>query len=151
MQARTLALGVFSLILASCAQQTPAGTTTGLFAKLQGSNVVPAITTEAWGYANATLSSGADLNITGSFYRLSGKATSIELRQAEVGSNSGTVVCTLEIPEASREARNGSFGKNCTAKDNGIQEDLVKTGKYYITVNTEANPNGEIRGQLGYE
>ncbi|GEM46477.1 CHRD domain-containing protein [Deinococcus cellulosilyticus] len=149
MQARTLILGVFSLILASCAQQVPAGTS-GLFAKLQGSNVVPAVTTDAWGYANATLN-GTDLNITGAFYRLSGKATSIELRQAKVGSNGGTVVCTLDIPEASREAKTGSFGKLCTAKDHGIQEDLVKTGNYYITVNTAANPAGEIRGQLGYE
>ncbi|GGJ26471.1 CHRD domain-containing protein [Deinococcus roseus] len=149
MHARTLAFGVFSLILASCAQQVPVAAPVFL-AKLSGNNVVPAVSGDAWGFANASFD-GTSMVINGNYYRLSGKATSIELRKAKVGQNSATVVCALDIKEDTSKVGNGTFSKTCTVKDQGIQEDLLKTGQYYVTVSTASHTDGELRGQLGYE
>lgn len=154
MRSRTLALGVLGLLMASCSQLAP-NTTPIFLAKLSGENVVPKITSEAWGYANGTLS-GNDLTLNGKFFRLSGKATGVKLMQGKVGQNSAMLaVCTFdpekEIQNDANKVGNGTFGKTCTFKDHKINEDVVKTGGYYLVVTTETHPDGELRGQLGYE
>jgi hypothetical protein len=75
-----------------------------------------------------------------SYSGLSGPATAAHFHgPAEAGKNAGVAVA---IPNATKSPVEGS----ATLTD--AQAADLEAGKYYINVHTQANPGGEIRGQV---
>jgi len=71
---------------------------------------------------------------------LSGPATAAHFHgPAEAGKNAGVAVA---IPNATKSPAEGS----ATLTD--AQAADLEAGKYYVNVHTQANPGGEIRGQV---
>ena len=71
---------------------------------------------------------------------LSGPATAAHFHgPAEAGKNAGVAVA---IPNATKSPATGS----ATLTD--AQAADLEAGKYYVNVHTQANPGGEIRGQV---
>ncbi len=114
-------------------------------ANLMGDQEVPAVSSDAQGVGIFTLDEKmSTLYINVSLNNLSGPITGIHIHEAEAGVN-GAVVFNL-----------GSFLSGNRAK--GVLKNISKdevtkllNGLYYINVHTEANPGGEIRGQIGLE
>jgi hypothetical protein len=125
-------------------------------AMLSGGEEIPPVNTTATGVASFTLqgeqSIKYDVNVTGM-----DKVTAAHIHNAPKGEN-GEVVVTLfkaESPtgQISGNLANGTFtASNLEGQMQGVPfGDLVKaveTGKAYVNVHTEKNPNGEIRGQI---
>jgi hypothetical protein len=125
-------------------------------AMLSGEEEIPPVDTAATGVASFTLlgeqSIKFDVNVTGM-----DKVTAAHIHNAPKGEN-GEVVVTLfkaDSPtgQISGHLANGTFtDSNLEGQMQGAPfVDLVKaveTGKAYVNVHTEKNPNGEIRGQI---
>ena len=151
----TISLVLFSLtyINLSVAQTVQ---TEAFSAMLSGGEEVPPVDTAATGVASFTLlgeqSIKFDVNVTGM-----DKVTAAHIHNAPKGEN-GEVVVTLfkaDSPtgQISGHLANGTFtDSNLEGEMQGAPfVDLVKaveTGKAYVNVHTEENPNGEIRGQI---
>ena len=110
-------------------------------ATLDGKSEVPATTSTGSGTADidydpASKKLSWKLTYTG----LSGPAKAAHFHgPAEAGKNAGVAVA---IPGATASPAEGS----ATLTD--AQAADLQAGKYYINVHTEANPGGEIRGQV---
>jgi hypothetical protein len=110
-------------------------------ATLDGKSEVPATTSTGTGTADidydpATKKLSWKLTYTG----LSGAPTAAHFHgPAEAGKNAGVAIA---IPGATSSPAEGS----ATLTD--AQAADLEAGKYYINVHTEANPAGEIRGQV---
>jgi hypothetical protein len=110
-------------------------------AALDGKSEVPATTSTGSGTADidydpATKKLSWKLTYTG----LSGPAKAAHFHgPAEAGKNGGVAVA---IPGATSSPAEGS----ATLTD--AQAADLEAGKYYVNVHTEANPGGEIRGQV---
>ena len=110
-------------------------------ATLDGKSEVPATTSTGTGTADidydpATKKLSWKLTYTG----LSGAAKAAHFHgPAEPGKNAGVAVA---IPGATSSPAEGS----ATLTD--AQAADLEAGKYYVNVHTEANPGGEIRGQV---
>jgi hypothetical protein len=110
-------------------------------AALDGKSEVPATTSTGSGTADidydpASKKLSWKLTYTG----LSGPAKAAHFHgPAEAGKNAGVAVA---IPGATASPAEGS----ATLTD--AQAADLQAGKYYINVHTEANPGGEIRGQV---
>jgi len=110
-------------------------------ATLDGKSEVPATTSTGTGTADidydpATKKLSWKLAYTG----LSGAAKAAHFHgPAEPGKNAGVAVA---IPGATSSPAEGS----ATLTD--AQAADLEAGKYYVNVHTEANPGGEIRGQV---
>src|ERR1700760_2512835 len=110
-------------------------------AMLDGKSEVPATTSTGTGTADvdydpATKKLSWKLTYTG----LTGPAKAAHFHgPAEVGKNAGVAIA---IPGAPSSPAEGS----ATLTD--AQAADLQAGKYYVNVHTEANPGGEIRGQL---
>ena len=125
--------------------------------QMSGGEEVPSVspTSTATGTAEFNLGSGGidyQVSVTGV-----SNVTSISIHSGNVGEN-GPVIVTLFRPNASADLANDvQAGGTITASDlEGPMQgkeisDLVSamsSGVTYVNVHTQANPNGEIRGQI---
>lgn len=124
-------------------------------AKLSGDQEVPPVTTsgKGWAWVNPMEESvWFKVNVTGL-----DKVTAAHIHSAKSGEN-GDVVVTLFKSDSPTGPKDGALAEgNFTATDlegpmkGKTLSDLVtamKNGETYVNVHTEANPKGEIRGQL---
>lgn len=149
-----IAISLFSVAnLNSAFAQTE---TEAFTANLSGGEEVPPVTTQATGVASFNVT-GADsvdysVNVTGM-----DKVTAAHIHEGKKGEN-GEVVVTLFNASSPTGPISGSLSNGTISKsslEGQMQEsavsDLVKSmerGETYVNVHTEANPNGEIRGQI---
>ena len=111
-----------------------------LKAELAGGQEVPAVETAATGTADVTYNSDTmELTYSVTFDGLSGSATAAHFHgPAAPGENAGPVVPIEDIESPSEG----------TATLTQEQADQLTGGQWYVNVHTEANPGGEIRGQV---
>ena len=110
-------------------------------ATLNAKSEVPPNASAATGTANINYDPATKkLSWTLTYSGLTGPATAAHFHgPAEAGKNAGVAVA---IPNAGKSPAEGS----ATLTD-AQAADLV-AGKYYVNVHTQANPGGEIRGQV---
>ena len=110
-------------------------------ATLDGKSEVPATTSTGSGTADVDYDPASKkLSWKLTYTGLSGPAKAAHFHgPAEAGKNAGVAVA---IPGATASPAEGS----ATLTD--AQAADLQAGKYYINVHTEANPGGEIRGQV---
>ncbi len=125
-------------------------------AKLTGKDEVPSTDTKATGMADfkviGTDSISYNINVTNMQ-----KVTEAHIHQGKAGVN-GPVVVTLFETKTPSPTTNGILSKGTITATNlegplkGKQINdlisMIKSGDTYVNVHTEANPKGEIRGQL---
>lgn len=115
---------------------------------LSGANEVPPVFTAATGTVNATLD-GTTLTLSGSFEGLSTPVapvggTGVHIHTGFTGENGGVSV-SLD-PELTNGNTAGTFDESVTLT--GDQIGLLQSRGFYINIHSEANPAGELRGQL---
>ncbi len=116
-------------------------------AKLNGSQEVPVVTTNAIGVGSFMLNAMRDticinIGVTG----LSGAITGIHIHEGDMGMNGGVF----------KDLTPFVVGNRITAILTGADVSSANvakflSGKFYVNIHTAANPNGEIRGQLNLE
>lgn len=114
-------------------------------AKLRGSNVVPAVTTNARGDGMVRLNpSETKITVDLHFDGLSGQATAATINGPALPGANADVIFTLTIP-------NGTNGHIHMQEFDITPDQLqqIRAGLWYIVVSTANNPTGEIRGQIG--
>jgi hypothetical protein len=109
-------------------------------ANLSGGEEVPPVETAASGTADITYDSETmELSWTVEFSGLSGTATAAHFHgPAPAGENAGPVI-TIEDLESPSE------GSATLTEEQAAQ---LAEGVWYVNVHTQANPGGEIRGQV---
>ena len=111
---------------------------------LSGDAEVPAVNTTARGVTTFNLNGTMDtLFVNGTFAGLSGKITGAHIHQAEAGANGDVLIgLTSHI--------NGNQIMGFVTGDalNSASLKAMLDGETYLNIHTEANPAGEIRGQL---
>lgn len=127
-------------------------------AGLTGNQEVPVVHTNATGTASFSATSnsttGYVLNITGM-----SNVTQADVNVAEQGKN-GPIILTLFTSKAPVSNITGVLSKGNITSSNlqgpmkGEQlsslTDLMQNGGAYVNIRTIQNPNGEIRGQIGF-
>jgi CHRD domain len=110
-------------------------------ATLDGKSEVPAVTTSGTGTADIDYDAATKkLTWKLTYSGLSGPATAAHFHgPAEPGKNAGVAVA---IPNVASSPAEGS----ATLTD--AQAADLTAGKYYVNIHTQANPGGEIRGQV---
>ena len=130
------------LSLGACSEAPMRPTSTALSARLSGASEVPAVMTDATGIVEASLGSGTNVltwKIT--YSGLSGPATGAHFHgPATAGQNAGVVV-PISAPLASPISGSATL-TTAQAAD-------LNAGRWYVNLHTAANPNGEVRGQMG--
>jgi len=124
-------------------------------AVLSGAEEVPPIETEAEGTATATLDeAGTTLTLEGTYTGLSSLLQEIggsaaRIHEAPRGEN-GPVVVPLTITPDETDPTSGTFSGTAPIGEGEGQLVLetLEANNYYINIHTEANPAGEIRGQI---
>lgn len=132
--AAVLLFAALMLVLSAC-QQAPK---TSFAASLNGQSEVPAVATDGTGTATLTLDGNA-FTLSGSYQNLSGPATMSHIHGPASESDTAGVVVALS-------AADGELSGSGTFTDAQLEE--LRAGLYYVNVHTDANPAGEIRGQL---
>ena len=130
------------LVFGACNMMPMAPTSSAMTARLSGASEVPAVMTDATGRVEASLTAGTNLLTWRVTYSgLSGPATGAHFHgPAMAGQNAGVVVpigAPLTSPITGSATLTPSQAADLTA------------GKWYVNLHTAANPNGEIRGQVG--
>jgi len=125
-------------------------------AKLTGKDEVPSKDTKATGIAGFNVIDNNTIGYTVNVTDIQ-KVTASHIHQGKAGVN-GPVVVTLFKTDNPSAMTNGTLAKGNITSSNlegplaGKQiSDLInimKNGDAYVNVHTEANPKGEIRGQL---
>jgi len=132
------------------------GETEAFSAMLSGGGEVPPVDTPATGVASFTWNGGQsiiyDLNVTGM-----DKVTATYIHNAAKGEN-GEVIVTLFKADSPTGVISGSLTNGTITASNlegqmqgALFRDFIKAieiGETYVNVQTEKNPNGEIRGQI---
>lgn len=137
----------FSLLSALTAQAANLQDHLLITAKLEGSQEVPAVTTNAVGVASFSLNATRDtMCVSVTVNGLSGAIMGAHVHEAAVGV-SGGVITDLSTFVSGNHINGMLTGANLT---NAMIAKYL-SGAYYINVHTAANPNGEIRGQLWLE
>lgn len=123
--------------------------------QMSGGEEVPSVSTTATGTAEFNLGSGG-IDYQASVTGIS-NVTSVSIHSGNVGEN-GPVIVTLYSPKTSADLSNDVHADGTiTAADlEGPMQgkeisDLVSamsSGVTYVNVHTQANPDGEIRGQI---
>ena len=110
-------------------------------ATMDGASEVPAKTTEGKGAVDATLDTSTKvLSYTVQYSNLSGPATAAHFHgPAASGANAGVMV-PIAAPLTS------PIKGTATLTDAQMAD--LESGKVYANVHTQANPGGEIRGQV---
>lgn len=148
-----VAISLFSVAnLNSAFAQTE---TEAFTAMLSGGEEVPPVTTQAMGVASFNVT-GADsvdysVDVTGM-----DKVTAAHIHSGKTGENGGVVVTLFNgstTGPISGNLANGTISESSLegSMQGTAVSDLVKAmerGETYVNVHTEANPNGEIRGQI---
>ena len=139
------ALGVMALLLSHCGGgggSTGSPNLTVKTAQMNGAQVVPAVTTAgvATGAFTIDLSSGA---ISGTVITTNIDPTGVSIQEGAVGATSTASIITLS------KGANGMWEVPSGATLTAAQLDSLKNGTLYVSAATTANPNGEIRGQIG--
>lgn len=141
---RLLAPLCTTLVLASCGGGGGNDTVHTIVFKtaaLNGAQVSPAVTTAANG--NGSLRVDMDSgSVTGTITTVAMTGTSAHVHDGAVGTNGGVV---LDLTQSSP----GSWTVPAAATLTAAQRDSLRNGTLYVDVHTAANPNGEIRGQVG--
>ncbi|MCC3159415.1 CHRD domain-containing protein [Hymenobacter sp. 15J16-1T3B] len=115
-------------------------------ARLDGTQMVPAVTTTGHGVAVLRLNTTLDtLRIAVSHTGLSGAPTSIQLFANDAGTANTTATRLLNV--AIPASTGNSFGLTLTGL-NAAAINLFLSGGANVVFTTAANPNGEIRGQI---
>ena len=141
----TAALVAVAFVLSHCGGggDSP-GTTNTIIktAQLNGAQMTPAVTTAGIGNAAFTidLNSGA---ISGSVLTTNIDASSMSIREGAVGASGATSIISLN------KGANGMWGVPSGATLTSAQLDSLRNGTLFVIAGTTANPNGEIRGQIG--
>jgi len=138
---RKFGLVAASLFAATTLAVAPAfAQETKFMAMLSGAEEVPPVETGGTGSANVTWNSETkELSWSIDFAGLSGPAAAAHFHgPADPGANAGPVI-TIEDLESPSEG---------TATLTDEQAADLAGGKWYLNVHTEANPDGEIRGQV---
>ena len=138
---RKFVLGAASLVAAATLALAPAfAEETKFMATLSGAEEVPPVETAATGTADVTWNSETkELSWTIEFTGLSGAATAAHFHgPADPGANADPVVGIEDLESPS---------EGTVALTDEQAADLA-AGKWYVNIHTEANPGGEIRGQV---
>ncbi|CAN5855890.1 hypothetical protein BH24CHL6_BH24CHL6_15220 [soil metagenome] len=127
-------------------------------ADLTGDAEVPPVTTDGTGSATATISddeSSIDFEVT--FEGLSGPATMAHIHWGSADVAGPVIIWLTEVgvPDGSYESPLSGTATEAEfmAAEGGPQTfaealDAIRDGNTYVNVHTEANPGGEVRGQL---
>jgi hypothetical protein len=107
---------------------------------LSGDQEVPPVTTSASG--TGTISVGDDKSVSGSIMVKGINATAAHIHEAAKGKN-GPVIVPLT------KSGDNTFSVAAGAKLTDAQMQALQAGNLYVNVHSAANPNGEIRAQLG--
>jgi CHRD domain-containing protein len=110
-------------------------------ADLKGSSEVPPVTTPASGTVTAMYDTASKkLSWKGSVSGLSGNATAAHFHgPAEPGKNAGVLVPVTGVSS-------GPFEGQATLNED--QAKALTAGQTYFNIHTQANPGGEVRGQV---
>lgn len=107
---------------------------------LSGSQVLPAVDTRAVGYADILLNNSSG-EVSGTITHSVENATVATIREGSVG-QAGAVVVTLTQVDAT------SFAVPAGTVLTADQRAAYVAGDYYISVGSNAHPDGEVRAQL---
>lgn len=128
-----------------------------LKADLSGKNVVPSVRTKAKGEAKFTVSDdGKTLSYT-LVLRDIENPTAAHIHLGEAGQNGAPLATLFSGPKKEGKFRGNIAQSSLTDRDligefNGKSIsallELIKSGKAYVNVHTDAYPDGEIRGQI---
>lgn len=137
-------------IMVACGNSTAPAKAT-YTATMTGAKQIPAVSTSATGtatFTDNTTSIDYAINVSG----ITGvNASHIHLGDA---STNGAIIINLFVPTTATGAVNGTLvtGTITNATNSAVSLDslrvLFKNGKSYVNVHTNANPGGEIRGQV---
>lgn len=112
--------------------------------ELDGAGVVPPIDTQGYGFGYTTLDTGTgEIVINLRTYNLASFATGAHLREASIG-QVGDIVLSLERSAVALNLWQTS--ENSVLTDSGVE--TLLDGGFYLSVSTNENPGGEIRGQI---
>lgn len=130
------------LSLGACGVAPMDPTSTALSARLSGASEVPGVMADATGIVEASLSSGTNVlawKIT--YSGLSGPATGAHFHGPAMAGQNAAVVVPISAPLANPITGSATLTPAQAAD--------LSAGKWYVNLHTAANPNGEVRGQVG--
>jgi hypothetical protein len=107
---------------------------------LAGDQEVPAVTTTASGTGTITVND--DKSVSGSVMTKGINASAAHIHEGAKGKN-GPVIIPLT------KSGDNTFTVPAGTKLTDAQMESLKSGNLYVNVHSAANPNGEIRAQLG--
>jgi hypothetical protein len=150
-------LGVFGFLTLTSTTPSAFAQKQAFFdAKLTGKDEVPATDTKATGIAEFT-STGADSMMYKVNFSDIQKVTAAHIHKGKTGEN-GPVIVTLFKTDSPSATTSGALSEGninsaklegpLAGKSLSDLTNLINSGEAYVNVHTEANPNGEIRGQL---
>jgi hypothetical protein len=144
------------LALAACGGSS--GPATHFAATMSPANEVPSVTSSGTGSATYAVDGGT-VSYTVTFSNLTGPAIAGHIHVGAAGVNGGVTV-PFSPPAAASGTFNGTFTaadvKAATASDGGVSIavgdyngllTLMRASNTYTNIHTNANKNGEIRGQ----
>jgi hypothetical protein len=132
-----------SMALLACGSSSDSDQTTVFTSMLNGEQEVPAAVTGALGTGTLSLDLPSR-NIRGSITLDGLNATAAHIHQGDAGVN-GPVI----VPLVQTSPGVWSVGEGATLTE--AQVNALNAGGLYFNAHTAANPNGEIRGQIGRE
>ena len=125
-------------------------------AKLTGKDEVPPKDTKASGVAEFTVTGANSMSYKVTVNNME-KVTAAHIHQGKVGEN-GPVVVTLFKTDSPSATTNGDLSQGTVSSDKfegplagkplSDLINMINNGEAYVNVHTQANPKGEIRGQL---
>ncbi|MGB0714414.1 MAG: CHRD domain-containing protein [Phycisphaerae bacterium] len=115
-------------------------------ATVSGDQEVPPVEGDGTGAADFDISEdGTSVTFTITAEGLTGPVTAMHLHMGAAGENGGVIV---DLGDAIENGDDGTMTANGTASlDSGVA-DSIRAGNVYLNIHTDANPSGEIRGQL---
>ena len=113
-------------------------------AMLSGADIVPSVTTEASGVAEMTID-GMEVHVTLELSNID-NVTAIHIHGGAAGEN-GPVLAPLYGGDPTGAGYTGTLvDTTITVTDEVLA--AIRAGTAYVNVHTEANPPGEVRGQI---
>jgi hypothetical protein len=136
---RQILLTGFSVVVILVAMGVGVASAADIKVMLSGSQEMPPVTTSATG--SGTITVGDDKSVSGSVTTTGVSGTAAHIHMAAAGAN-GPVIVPL-----TKSGDNG-WAVAPGAKLTEAQYEAFKAGNLYLTVHSEANKGGEIRGQI---
>lgn len=144
--------GFLAAILAAACGSSSAQTS--FSANLAGANEVPATTSSGTGTATFTLN-GTTVSYTITYTGLSGAPSASHIHVGATTVSGPVVVAFSGLPTTAAGTFSGSFTQaDIKAQTNPVINTLddllaqMRSGNIYANIHSQANPGGEIRGQL---